>query len=374
MVGPFPVPWSQDRRLKEINDQYRQFRLFKRDQQLGRMLTPDWSAKLKDTGSQLCTAIGLDEGAQAAVLAAYVGRLGHLKHVHFRFNLPHDGMVHIPFELVWDSNRATHLRELAPIARRLLLDGRQIVGTPSTYPVGAELRGRVLFILSPAHGSLSIEGLRFGESDTFAAQELQYITKELDQLKAVRKKAGLCAPEELLFSEEDEPIDLVLDRLAEKPWDIVHFAGHSVCADNGEVFLLLPGGEGPVPLRVQDFARAAQEGGARLVVLSSCEGTSPDAVFRLAQAGVPAAIGFRWEVDDKEASEFTFCLHQALAGGEAVGRAFHRAVSRLKAKHIDSPTFASPVLMVQDEDWAEPTASGRRSVKDVVDAESLGPA
>ena len=147
-----------------------------------------------------------------------------------------------------------------------------------------------------------------------------------------------------------------------------------MCADNGEVFLLLPGAEGPVALRVQDFAHAAQEGGARLVVLSSCEGTSPDAVFRLAQAGVPAAIGFRWEVDDKEAAEFTLHLHQALARGEAVGRAFHRAVSRLKAIHVDSPTFASPVLMVQDEDWAEPTASGRRSVKDVVARESLGPA
>src|SRR5262249_18455150 len=149
------------------------------------------------------------------------------------------------FELVWDSNRASHLRELAPIARRVLLDDRQVVAATTTRPVGAELRGNVLFILSPAQGSLAMGGFQFGESDTFDAQPLQYIEKELDQLKKVRARAGLSAPDELLLSEDDEAIDLVLNRLAEQPWDIVHFAGHSVCADNGEVFLLLPGPDGP---------------------------------------------------------------------------------------------------------------------------------
>jgi len=368
-VGPFSLPWIHNRRLKEIDEQYKQFRLYNHGK-TGRELSADWSTKLKDTGSQLCTAIGLDEGAQAAVLAAYVSKLHELRHVHFRFNLPNDGMVHIPFELVWDNYRAMHLRELAPIARRLVLDDRQIVGKPSHRLVRKGSYSKVLFISSPAHGSLYIQGLRFGESETFKAAKLEFIQQELDQLKKIRADAKLPEPKELLLSENEKQIDLVLKTLAKKQWDIVHFAGHSVCANDGEVFLLLPGPQGPVPLRMQDFARAAQEGGARLVVLSSCEGTSPDAVFRLAQAGVAAVIGFRWEVEDAEAAEFSLYLYEALAANEPIGRAFHHAVKHLKANHIRSPTFASPMLIVQDEVWAKPTASGRRGAKNVVSRES----
>jgi hypothetical protein len=361
-VGPFPVPWIEDRKLKDMNDDFRSFRLIERHPQNGRTIRPDWSEKLKRAGSEISHALGLDNGAQAAVLASFVGRLGKLEHVHFRFNLPRDRMEHIPFELIWDANREQHLRELAPIARRVLLTESQVIALPEDV-TEENVTGRVLFIRSQAHGSLVMEGRRFAGEAAFNAGHLSFVGEEIKQLKKARRAAQLAEPVVLTLSNRSTVVDDVLEKLAKGPWDIVHFAGHSVCADNGDVFLLLPGSRGPVPMRVQDFAQAAQKGEVRLIILSSCESSSPDAIFRLAQAGVPAAIGFRWEVDDKEAAEFTAALHRALADDEPIGRAFHIAVQRLKAKHIESPTFASPVLMVQDETWAVPKARGSRGTR-----------
>jgi CHAT domain-containing protein len=176
-----------------------------------------------------------------------------------------------------------------------------------------------------------LEGRQFDHNPTFTARELLFLSEEIKMLRKARKAAHLPEPVELRLSSRRNAAKDVLEKVADGPWDIVHFAGHSVYADDGEVFLLLPGSRGPVPMLVSDFARAAYEGDVRLVILSSCESSSPNAVFRLAQAGIPAAIGFHWEVDDKEAAEFTAELHRALANDEPVGRAFYKAVHFIEA-------------------------------------------
>jgi CHAT domain-containing protein len=372
-VGPYPVPWIEDRRLKQLDEDFESFRLMESDPSSGRRVAKDWSDKLKRAGSELSQALGLESGAQAAVLASFMKELKQLEHVHYRFNLPHDRMRHIPFELVWDGKRERHLRELAPVARRVLLREEEQISIPRARPAEATLTGRVLFIRSPAHGTLRLDGYRFSNSPTFPTKQLLFLGEEIKKLRKVRKAAHLAEPVELRLSNRRNAVKDVIEKVGDGPWDIVHFAGHSVRADNGEVFLLLPGRSEPVPMRVSDFAGAAYAGHVRLVVLSSCESSSSDAVFRLAQAGVPAAIGFRWEVDDREAAEFTAELHRALADDEPVGRAFHKAVSLIKATHLTSPTFASPVLMVQDEKWAMPKAKGSRRVRDVIVASPMEP-
>ena len=112
-VGPYPVPWIEDRKLRELDHDFQSFRLMEPDPPNGRRAAREWSAKLKRAGSEISQALGLDSGAQAAVLAAFVKELKQLEHVHFRFNLPNDRMKHIPFELVWDGNRERHLRARA---------------------------------------------------------------------------------------------------------------------------------------------------------------------------------------------------------------------------------------------------------------------
>ncbi len=114
-IGPYSVPWIENRKLEELDKDFQSFRLMEPSSSNGRRTAAEnWSAKLKRAGSKISQVLGLDSGAQAAVLSAFVKELKQLKYVHFRFNLPSDRMKHIPFELVWDRNREQHLRELAP--------------------------------------------------------------------------------------------------------------------------------------------------------------------------------------------------------------------------------------------------------------------
>ena len=106
-----------------------------------------------------------------------------------------------------------------------------------------------------------------------------------------------------------------------------------------------------MPLPIRDFAGWARDAGVQLVLLSSCESSTPEAVFRLAQAGIPAAIGFRWEVDDEEAAYFTGQLHELLAAGQSLARAFHAALCAVRKEYQGTPTFASPMLVVQNDEW-----------------------
>src|SRR5262249_41960361 len=243
-----------------LNDDFVDFRLMESDPTVGRSVARDWSAKLKRAGSEISQALGLDSGAQAAVLAAFVKELKQLEHVHFRFNLPSDRMKHIPFELVWDGNRERHLRELAPVARRVLLREDERVNILKVRPADAIATGRLLFIRSPAHGALLLEGRQFKTKPTFTAKQLRFLGEEIKSLRKVRKAADLVDPVELRLSNRGNAVKDVLERVADGPWDVVHFAGHSVCADDGEVFLLLPGKSGPVPMLISDFATAAYEG------------------------------------------------------------------------------------------------------------------
>ena len=107
----------------------------------------------------------------------------------------------------------------------------------------------------------------------------------------------------------------IKDAFAGNTFDIVHFAGHSVRADaTGKVFLAFPASAGRrvFPFDAEDFARLASESDTQLVILSSCEGTSGLALSRMASRGVPAVAGFRWPVDDEDASLFTTEFHREL--------------------------------------------------------------
>ena len=105
------------------------------------------------------------------------------------------------------------------------------------------------------------------------------------------------------------------------------------------------------PLLISEFAVWARGAKVQLVLLSSCESSRPDSVFRLAQVGIPAAVGFRWEVEEKEAAHFSIELHSELAKKVPLARAFHSSVTAVKRNFPGSPTFASPMLVVQNDEW-----------------------
>jgi CHAT domain-containing protein len=218
--------------------------------------------------------------------------------------------------------------------------------------------GPLLFIKSNAHGSCEIPGTRFSGEPELVLSPLESLDAEFKEVMAARAEANPPRSKPILLELEAGSDSLSALQQALRPsggqrLEIIHFTGHSVQADDGSVYLILPG-RNPgqlAPLAISEFASLARDAGVHLVLLSSCQSSTPDAVFRLAQVGIPAVIGFRWEVDDNEAPCFTAHVHRSLADAVPLARAFHGALCEVRRTYPGSPTFASPMLVVQNEEW-----------------------
>lgn len=271
--------------------------------------------------------------------------------IFHRFVLEDGDLEFVPFEIISTRNRLEYLRFVYPVARRLLpkqehVDANRLRST-------GRPRQRVLFIVSNVAGFFEVPGLEFKTERRPSLRKLAHLESELaavqglygDRLVPLVLKAG------------QDNVARIRAALQEARFDIVHFAGHSLRADDeGQVFLALPGDNQlrAVPYDAEDFARLASANDVSLVVLSSCEGSSGLALSRMASRGIPAVAGFRWPVDDEDASYFTAQFHRELcADGHDVPicTAFHRALLRLKEHCPQRLTGFSPVLMLQRAAW-----------------------
>jgi hypothetical protein len=354
--------WTGRNKLTQLNQKFSTWELRRRAGTAPARYVDDWDLIFKETGEDLSDELAYSAEEIRKGIVECLNYVGTLDNIHVRFSLltdaanPSHPFVYVPFELLYDQPKENFVRFLSPVARRICLQKESLIATPLAS--AQSFSGPVLFVKSDAHGVQELPGVKFGGRPQLVLPKLAALDAEFEGIRTAREEAELPHPE--LLSLQAGPLD-ALAQLREKmaaplqdaPWQILHFAGHSVRADDGTVFLVLPGSApGKLAmLEIGAFARWARESQLRLVVLSSCQSSSPDAVFRLAQAGIPAVIGFRWEVDDQEASYFTQCLHQELAKNIAMARAFHHAVSLTRTNYPRSPTFASPMLLAQNEEW-----------------------
>lgn len=347
-------------KFQDLEDKFRTWALWQRDGGKRSRYTDYWTMTFKEVGKQLAEDLGYEKLRNS--IAQCVQQVDDLKKVHFRFSLlaedldtPHP-YVHVPFELLYDTAKMDFIRSLAPVARRMCLNAGSMIAAPLAS--AQTFTGPLLFIKSNAHGSCMIPGVRFGGEPELVLSPLESLDAEFDEVVAARAGANTRRSKPLLLeleagSDSLSALEQALQRSGGQKLEIIHFTGHSVQADDGNVYLILPG-RNPgqlLPLAISEFASLARDAGVHLVVLSSCQSSTPDAVFRLAQAGIPAVIGFRWEVDDSEAPCFTGHLHRSLADAISLASAFHRALCAVRRTYPGSPTFASPMLVVQNEEW-----------------------
>ncbi|WP_024512244.1 CHAT domain-containing protein [Bradyrhizobium sp. ARR65] len=349
--------WKE--RLQELEDEFRKWALLQRDGSKRFRYTDYWDRTFERVGKQL--AEQLDKDKLRSWIAQCVQQVDDLKRVHFRFSLVADKFdaphpyVHVPFELLYDTDKSDFIRSLAPVARRMCLNAASMIAAPLAS--AQTFTGPLLFIKSNAHGSYEIPGTRFKGDPELVLSPLESLDTEFEEVTAARAQAKTARSPPLLLELEAGSDSLSALEKALQPagqsLEIVHFTGHSVQADDGNVYLILPGRKPGqlLPIAISEFASLARDAGVHLVVLSSCQSSTPDAVFRLAQAGIPAVIGFRWEVDDSEAPCFTGHLHRSLADAIPLARAFHGALCEVRRAYPGSPTFASPMLVVQNEEW-----------------------
>jgi CHAT domain-containing protein len=146
--------------------------------------------------------------------------------------------------------------------------------------------------------------------------------------------------------------------MAGKRFDVIHFAGHALTTRDNLTLLVLPGerpGEGEKMMAVT-FAELVSGAGARLVYLSSCRGSSANAVASFAQRDVPCVLGFRWDVEDDRAADFAALFYRGLfKDKQTICEAFRAACHGVYKPPPDmehSPIWVSPILVSQSENWS----------------------
>ncbi|MGD9158598.1 MAG: CHAT domain-containing protein [Desulfobacteraceae bacterium] len=133
------------------------------------------------------------------------------------------------------------------------------------------------------------------------------------------------------------------------PWHLVHFAGHShYDYSNDKAFVFFPGRTTPFPLEAEDFAQMLRTSDTRFIYLSSCRSSESRFVFELAKQGIPAILGFRWDIEDELALDHAkFFYKKLFREGRWLEYAFLKTINYVRPQNTYSRIWAGSMLVMQ---------------------------
>jgi len=341
---PFPLQVNPDRikkllrtsmRVKEIRDKY-----------------PYWKEALEDIGDDLMKEIFRSKEAYA-LFQNLRDKVGGLENISIRFYV--NRQMH-PLILEALNEYSGGHREFwmlkTPICRK--------------YDIGiGKLRFPPLFedeeTRTKSLNCLIIKAVVSGWADE--------INKNLQSLKNIEPEANKI---ELLSQQyarkpTNVKIDVLEGDVSEEAvqtklengtiWHIVHFAGHSYyvpCENNhsqGCGFVALQKDKGcqtrvqSVPIKL--FGNWLRKARTRFVYMSSCDSSNDDFVYELASNGIPAVLGFRWDLEDSIAAEHVEHFYKNLFQLRSLEYAFMSTRQKMYYLHKMHNIWAAPMLMMQ---------------------------
>ncbi len=322
-------------------------RLSLESEELGK--SEHWEQHLRNIGENLFKQIFESNFKFAREFYSNVGKIGDRKNVWIRFVVARD-MHPIVLEALKEVGEDERYWMLStPIYRRVT----ELTDRYALYQDAETRDGPINCIIIQADIESKVTIPKFNlelEHLGNVKDEVEWLRIHLDKLKkeqphlvgevAVVDRAGTHGT----FT------DAVREALQGGKWHIVHYAGHSYfdpAAKAGHVFF--PGGPGGKveDRRAEEFANWLATCDARFVFLSSCHSSEEDFVFELANAHVPAVMGFRWDIADKLAEEYTECFYTELFEKKSLEYAFLEARTQMHAKERETQIWASPMLVIQ---------------------------
>jgi hypothetical protein len=308
---------------------------------------PMWVEILKDIGEELVRQILENNPEALKYYTELCDEVGGCEYFSLRF-ITSEEAYPLPLEaiLVPEYRQVNDFWMLkAPVTRRVDVGGVKLwplFENPESE--GNAVQINCLIIEADVHGYVQI-----GDQD-FELEKLYNVAEEANQLekrlldhrteyrigciKRIPDKMTACTKEnvEAWLTNGEQ-------------WHLVHYAGHSFHQDKGFVFFPDNGTAGAVD--IQDFSQWLRMAKTRLIYLSSCQSSKVKFAHEMARRGVPAAIGFRWNIDDRKAAEHADRFYDNLFKERSLENAFLRTrqqVQRIDPKHI---IWAAPVLMMQ---------------------------
>jgi hypothetical protein len=140
----------------------------------------------------------------------------------------------------------------------------------------------------------------------------------------------------------------------ERKFDIVHFAGHSgvrfdkFTSEYKAFFVFPPLDKDPIEVGADEFCYWLRRLEARFVFLSSCHSSEEIIVHEMVERGVPAMLGYCWDLDDTDAAEFCSAFYDFLFELRKLGEAFKATKKKIYDKKRDKRIWTSAILMLVD--------------------------
>jgi hypothetical protein len=196
----------------------------------------------------------------------------------------------------------------------------------------------------------SAQYLQLEQEVTTLAQTL----KSCEQLAPIEGTMAInCQVDTLL---QPSPAELI-SHLETKAYNIFFYAGHGLSAPDGGLLFLRPG----TTLNGTELAQVLNRSGVTLCVVNACWGAQPAAVNQqalphsslaevLIHHGVPAVLGMRDEIADREALSFIRTFAQALRSRLPIDQAVAIARQQLLTLYkFNYPAWTLPVLYLHPD-------------------------
>ncbi|MFX0196433.1 MAG: CHAT domain-containing protein [Candidatus Hodarchaeota archaeon] len=303
--------------------------------------TPDWERKLRHIGETLWKEIFANNPRFSAAFYQLIGEAGGVENARIRFVT--DKMVSpIALEAVNYEHDYWMLR--APIYRGLPGPHRLY---PPLFSDRETQEGSINCLIVEAN----VEGLV-----SVAKKELvrlHYIEQEASFLEefVTDNKAELGVAKVQRIPETDGETctkELVEEWLTKKgPWHLVHYAGHSFFDGNNKVgYVFFPANGEPAAVDIEQFSLWLRAARTRFIYLSACHTSEDDFIFEVARNGIPAVMGFRWDVEDDKAAKFAECFYMHLFKGKSLEHALLEARRDSYSYWEKNIIWASPILVL----------------------------
>jgi hypothetical protein len=216
-------------------------------------------------------------------------------------------------------------------------------------------------IEAPAEGL--VQGVKNEQGRDLELPPLKNVSAEADSVEKILRKVASSVER---LGPKDVPQgrsfkDYLLERLKNGPWDLVHYAGHSLYQEvsggdsdsPGKGFLFLPGTRYVEALDIELLNIYLAKAETRFLYLSGCQSSEAGFVFELARLQIPGVLGFRWPINDWAALEFAQTFYDNLFDERAcpcLEKAFLATRCKLRDAHREDRIWAAGTLIVQDPD------------------------
>lgn len=323
-------------------------KLIKESGYIDQLKSPDWEEKFRDIGSILKEQIFKKNVLFYKNFCDLQREVGGKENLRIRFVVAKE--VHpIAFEALLEEPDDKYWMLNAPIYRKL----RGVAG--ERYPLfrGPDIEGGVmncLIIQADIEEAEKVNGIKIKEGEDLVLEPLKNVALEvawLEEFLQQKKTDFSIGKVNVLRPEpgEGEFSARVESELRRHHWHLVHYGGHSFY-DVGKKkgFVFFPD-RYIKPVSIETFGTWLKD--ARLVFLSSCHSSERDFVFELAENGVPAILGFRWDIEDDLAFEYTKTFYSEAFGEKSLDRAFFKAGQKMKNDYESEKIWAAPILVMQ---------------------------